>query len=459
VDIKLFVALLFGKIISGLLIALGKGATAAPGLYALKVDPSLIEKVLKRNNIISSIISGTNGKTTTARIASHLLSGKFKIIHNRQGSNLLRGIASTIIKKASFYGKLNENLAVWEVDEAVLPQTVKVLKPSVLVLLNIFRDQLDRYGEIDTIRDKWQKAINSLPNNALIIANADDPSISSLLTNAKQEIVYFGIGDSQVSLPQISNVSDVKLCPICLNRLSYDAIFSSHMGSYYCINCSFQRPKANLVAKNIKFSKAFSSTFELTQAKSKISIKLDFPGLFNIYNFLAAACLAKQIGITLKEINDKTSKFTTAFGRSQKISVANKSIIILLIKNPTGTNEVLRAICTNEKINILAILNDKIADGKDVSWIWDASWESLSNKTNLIQISGTRARDLALRFKYANISVNTDNVHEDIYYSLKHAINLMDNNTTLYILPTYTAMLEVQKNLAGMGAIAKWHKN
>lgn len=456
---KSYLSLILGKTISSLLKFSGRGATAAPGLYALKIDKELVNHLIENNNIKSIVISGTNGKTTTARIISHLIGDTYKIIHNRQGSNLVRGIASTLIQKTSFTGKISENLAVWESDEAVLPELIKTTRPKLLLLLNLFRDQLDRYGEIETIRQKWQKALDFLPKNSTIIANADDPSITSLLKNAQQKVIYFGIGDSNIALPNISSVSDVKLCPVCANRLEYTSQFTSHLGDYFCRECNFKRPELMFQAQKIKFNDNLSANFELINKKINTPISFQLPGLFNIYNLLAAAATTSSIGFSLSEIKEGITNFTAVFGRFQKVSIDGKETIIFLIKNPTGANEIIRTISGIKNKNILVILNDKIADGRDVSWIWDTSWESLANAKSTFAVSGIRAHDMALRLKYAGVNLDKDNIHESIYYSIKHNLDQLNKNHILYILPTYTAMLETEKVLSRLGAITKWHQD
>lgn len=456
---KLLLSILVGKSISSLLKLSGRGATAAPGLYALKFNEILVQELIEKNNIKSIVISGTNGKTTTARIISHLLAEKYKIIHNRQGSNLVRGIASTLIQKTSISGKINENLAVWESDEAVLPELIKAVKPQILLLLNLFRDQLDRYGEIETIRKKWQKALGYLPKNSTIIANADDPSITSLLKSSQQKIIYFGIGDLTISLPKISNISDVKLCPLCGSRLTFETNFTAHLGKYSCAKCGFTRPEPISRAQKIKFNNDLSTNFEFRNSRTATTISTKLPGLFNIYNLLAASLTANEMGEPFNNIKNSILNFAGVFGRYQKISLEGKELIIFLIKNPTGANEIIRTISDIRDKNILVILNDKIADGRDVSWIWDTSWESLADTKPIFSVSGIRAKDMVLRLKYAGVKLDKDNIQESIYYSVRHQVEKLDKNNTLYVLPTYTAMLETQKVLSKMGAISKWHKD
>lgn len=455
-DFKLYLALVTGKLINFSLKIVGSGATAAPGLYALKVDPNLVKKLSKLIEGKTVLISGTNGKTTTARLLSNILSTKYKIIHNRQGSNLLRGIASTLISHASWAGNLKHELAIWEVDEATLPEAISNLSPKVIVLLNLFRDQLDRYGEVDSVRAIWQKVLSSLPKETTLILNADDPGICILQKSFKGKVVFFGVNDKVLNLPQVESIADVKHCPNCQKPLSFSTILSAHLGHYQCSNCDFRRLYPQFSAQNLKFNNDFSTSAELKNDKWSVKIKYNLPGLYNVYNILAATTATRVLNIKKEEVIKKIQEFSAAFGRFQKISIRGKEIIIFLIKNPAGANEVLRTISGKDKIQLLAILNDKIADGKDVSWIWDTNWEILKGRTNSTFVSGTRSWDLALRLKYAGFSLNKNNIHRDINYSMQNFIKNTNNKSTLVILPTYSSLLEVQRTLHKLGGTAKW---
>ena len=458
-DLKLVLAILIGKTISYLNKLTGTGGTAAPGLYALKIDPDLVKKLTAKIENGSIIISGTNGKTTTSRLASDILKTKYSLIHNRQGSNLLRGIASTLISASSASGNIRANLALWEVDEATLPEAIENTNPKTIVLLNLFRDQLDRYGEVDTVRTKWLKANQgaSMSQGATLILNADDPGVSILAKNFKGKTIFFGVNDKKINLPEITHVADIRHCLNCGSKLEYTTLLSAHMGHYKCSKCDFKRPTPNVFASELDFKSDFSSSLRLTINHSPLSINYNLPGLYNVYNVLAATALTNSFRIVNKTINQKIESFSAAFGRFQSVQIGQKSAIIFLIKNPAGANEVIRIVATRKSINILAILNDKTADGKDISWIWDTNWEILKGKTNSLSVSGTRAWDLATRLKYAGFKLNNESVHENISSSIYSTVKNLDTKDTLLILTTYTALLEVQDTLAKLGS-PKWHE-
>lgn len=457
-DLRLYLAILVGKIIAFVIRFTGGGATAAPGLFALKFDPALVNKLTKKLKYGSIVLSGTNGKTTTARLTFDLLSTKFKVIHNRAGSNLLRGIASTLITKVNLLGKCQADLGLWEVDEATLPEAIVNTKPKVITLLNLFRDQLDRYGEVDTIRNRWQKALKgyTLNKGVTLILNADDPGISILANSHKGKIVFFGINDKKLDLPSITHVADIRHCLRCGSNLKYSALLSSHMGHYTCPKCNFKRPTPQINASDLSFNPDFSTLAKLDVNGQMLNVRYALPGLYNAYNVLAAVAIGDELKIDRRKIKEKIESFSAAFGRFQSVKIRKKSVVIFLIKNPTGANEVIRTIADKSKINLLVILNDNIADGRDVSWIWDTNWEILASKIKSIRVSGIRSWDLATRLKYAGTKLSKNNVYENISYSIKKSLENMSSKDTLLILPTYTALLEVQKTLTKWETSVKW---
>lgn len=447
-DIRFIFALLVGKIALLILKLKGSGATAAPGLYALKIDPNFVSKISKSNKLQSIVISGTNGKTTTSRLTYDILGTKYKILHNRQGSNLLRGIASTLISQSTIFGRVNANLAIWEADEAALLPISEQIEIKALLLLNLFRDQLDRYGEIDTTRKKWEKVAASLPISSTLIVNSDDPSTNYVSTFTKAHKLFFGVETEKINLPLVENVADVKYCPNCSSKLTYKYLLSAHLGAYECSKCNFKRTSPQVKATNLNFGKNYSSKFDLNLKSKILNLKSTLPGLYNIYNLLAATSVSSTFDIDPGQIQQKIEKFTAVFGRFQKFDLGGKKIVIFLIKNPAGANEVIRTICTNNNLNVLAILNDNIADGRDVSWIWDTNWEVMTKKTKNLFTSGTRAADLALRLKYAGFQMEEDNINQNIGKSIKNALSKIKPGETLIVLPTYTSLLELQKQIA-----------
>ena len=414
-------ALIVGKLIGFLTqnLKLG-GGSAAPGLYALKSDPMLIQRLAKQipTNII---ITGTNGKTTTARLLNQLLTKQgLKVVRNSTGSNLERGIASALLMKASFWGEIkNVDIGLWEVDEAAFNSLLPKLKPTVVVFLNAFRDQLDRYGEVDTVIKKWQSSLDRHENPCIVILNGDDNNVSRIVAPKTCNVEYFGLNDAK-----IEGEKGVK-------HISHDLAVE---------------------AKNIKLAGFSGTTFDLVYPEGKISLHLPLPGTYQIYNLLAAFSAYRSLNLPLEKSAFDLKDFTSAFGRVEQIEYRGKKGVIMLIKNPVGATQVFETIREEltAKDVLVAALNDNFADGKDVSWIWDAEFEKFKIQNSKFKIicGGTRAYDIAIRFKYAGVPESQIEVISELTEAFDKSFQ---TSGKVVILPTYTALLELQKILANKG--------
>jgi UDP-N-acetylmuramyl tripeptide synthase len=422
--------IIFGKSLSAVSkkLNLGHGSTW-PGHLALKVNRHFIEDVLKKSDTKIIMVAGTNGKTTTARMIRTVLEGSnHAVIQNESGANLLNGIASTLLLQSTPRGKIRADYVIFEVDENALPNALSKITPDYLILLNLFRDQLDRYGEVDSIAKKWKEAIKKLDSKTTLILNADDPQVAYLGQQAESAL-YFGM--VKKSLGNISeHAADSLYCPRCGTKLSYLFKTYSHLGNWHCRKCELQRPEIE-----------------------KITVPyLPLSGGYNEYNTTSVVLLAKQLGLTDESIEKGLRNVMPAFGRQEVIELGNKKAQLFLSKNPTGFNESLRTIAELKARHILLLLNDRTADGHDVSWIWDVDFETFLPKFESITISGDRAYDMALRIKYSE-KLETRNSKLETFPLLTDAINHALSKTpaseTLYILPTYTAMLETRKILKG----------
>jgi len=416
----------FGKIVSKLAQVSNSGnGSTWPGHLVLNVNKNFIKDILKSSGTKVILVAGTNGKTTTARLIKTALekNGK-KVIQNQSGANLLNGIASTILLNTNTAGKLEHDYAIFEVDENVLPLILKELTPDFLILLNLFRDQLDRYGEINSIIKKWKTAIDKLPEKTTLILNSDDPQIAYLGNKVEAKPLYFGLKDSQFNTDTLEHAADSVYCPQCGAKLTFRAIAFSHLGDWECENCGLKRPKI---------------------ATRKFAI-YPLSGLHNKYNVLAALQVLDGIGLTDKQIENSFSTFEPAFGRQEIVEYKGGKIQLFLSKNPTSFNQSFSTIKDLGAKTLLLVLNDRIPDGRDISWIWDVDFLGLENFTQIL-ISGDRVYDMALRVKYE------DNKNFQTFESLENAINsgidAIDDGETLYILPTYSAMLEVRKIITG----------
>lgn len=390
---------------------LGAGATW-PGEIALLLSPSIASSLAKAPKEGVVLVVGTNGKTTTTLMLAQVLMGQGKrVIHNASGANLLNGIVSSFIVQSDWLGRIHADWGVFEVDENSLPIVLTYVKPKAIVILNLFRDQLDRYGEVDVIVEKWQKAIAQLPKETYLIVNADDPGVA-VLGAVRNNVIYFGVNDTTKFLKTKEHATDSTFCPNCGNRLTYEGVYYSHIGIWKCTKCGAKRPKPDI------------DTFPSP-----------LPGLYNQYNTLAAVATAKAL-----HIQPTFRSFAPAFGRQEEIDVDGKKIKLFLSKNPTGFNASLRTVLEMGGKDILFVLNDRIPDGRDISWIWDVDFEMLPRNARVVA-SGDRARDMGIRLKYAGVKANTE---PDLRKALSHS-----SKHTLYVLATYSAMLEVRKILIG----------
>jgi len=449
---RLKIAILIGKVVAFFCRVSGRGGgTTLPGLLAEKIDPYLVPKLASQIRKGNIIISGTNGKTTTAKMIANILEeAGVSFIHNYSGSNLIRGIASTLISESTLCGRINKKIGIFEVDEATIPEAIKKLKPKAIIITNFFRDQLDRYGELDTIAGIAKNALRFLPKKAQIILNANDPFVAFLNEKVKNETIYFGIKDRMGGLKSLEHAADIKYCPSCGGKIDYQLIFFSHVGLFHCPHCTYQTPDAQIYASKIELKGAQSSKIQINfPTKEKISLTLRLPGIYNIYNALAAASFCFVLGIKPVHIQSGLEKFSAAFGRVEEVKINDKSIVIFLIKNPTGANVVIKTLMNDRGAkNFILALNDNLADGTDVSWIWDVDFEKLENKDiNFIYVSGIRAEDMALRLKYAGIDPKRIYCEKNYENLLRKALALTKEGRKLYILPTYTAMLDIRKAL------------
>ena len=435
------------------------GGTSLPGLVARRLDPGIATYLGAQLRHGSVVIAGTNGKTTTSGLtASVLRASGLRVWRNREGANLVRGVTAALIIRARPTGRLRwggNAAAVFEVDEAALPQVLREISPRVLVATNLFRDQLDRYGEVDTITERWRDAIGRLRKPTSMVLNADDPAIASL-ADASHTVdrVFFGVESVAVSVAVDGadfEVVDTRVCPRCRRLLTYTARFYSHIGHWRCEHCGFARPTPSVVARHVAQEGLDATRFTLVTPAGEREVRIPLPGLYNVYNALAAVASGIALDVDAAIIPDALGHFVPAFGRAERIEVGTRAVQLLLAKNPTGMNEVLRALeLAGGHPHMLLLLNDRAADGEDVSWIWDADFERVARLGPAhLTVGGTRAYDLALRLKYAGSPANA--IDCNVARALGAALEHTPEGETLYVAPTYTALLEVRGELERRG--------
>ena len=426
------------------------GGTTLPGDIARAIDPKILTRLAQDLTHGSIVVTGTNGKTTTARLITWLLEGAgHRVVANRAGANLIFGATAAALNRAGSNGKLHADWGVFEIDEASLPKAIQEIQPKAALVLNLFRDQLDRYGELESIARKIEKSLanaGAAAGTTRAILNADDPRVAEIGLGLPNQPLWFGLDDPSVATKTLPHAADARTCPKCGASLIFDAVYVGHDGVYRCPNQDFARPKPDITATNI----ALDGFDTLKLDIQGTHIEMPLGGLYNVYNVLAAFAVACSVGLDAKYIAERLTTFKAAFGRQERIEFRGRHLILVLSKNPAGFNETVRtATDLAHGKNFIIGLNDRKADGTDVSWIWDVDFEQLQGKAKTIIPAGTRAHDLAVRLKYAGIE------HEDPQTDPSRALDLLIKNTneddTAYLLTTYTAMLDLRAELVRRG--------
>ncbi len=450
-----FVAVQAGKLITGLSrgLRLG-GGTNLPGSIARRLAPQVLHELAACLPHGVVLISGTNGKTTTARMLAGVLeAGGLHVLHNRAGANLVSGLTATMLNGTDLLGRTRADIGLFETDEAALPQALAETQPRLVLIHNLFRDQLDRYGEIDTVAGKWRSALASLPPTATVLLNADDPAVAYLGHDLAAQVCYYGIEDSRHASGSAAHIADSQFCQRCGTRYHYQHAFYAHIGHYACPACGLHRPTPQIALQRLELHGTQASRLLLTYPGGALDLELPLPGLYNALNALAACAAGLLLAITPAAIRGSLEQFSAAFGRIERVvSDAGTPMLIALIKNPVGASETVRMLAGNgQPMHILIAINDRLADGTDVSWLWDADFEPLTPLIQHAVVSGTRAADMAVRLKYAGVPANQIQIAEDLAQALDRALRAVPAGATLAVLPTYTAMLDLRAELARRG--------
>lgn len=439
------------KSAAGLSRKLGRGGGGAlPGVIADKLDKGLAHKLVSRIPHGVIIVTGTNGKTTTTRMIASILEARGEtVLTNRSGSNLRRGVLSSLIAGADRRGRMKATVALFEVDEASLRRIAPELAPRHIVVLNLFRDQLDRYGELDTTAALIGQGIAA--TKARVYLNADDPLVASLAKYAAlPELVhYFGIEGLPATSTTHAMATDSDRCPVCGSRLTFSRTFYGHIGHYACPTGDYGRPQPGVVVTGVTRADVSGTDFAVAIAGKRHRATLPLPGTYNLYNALAAIALASGLGAPADTVLPVIARTTAAFGRVERVELRGRTLYLLLIKNPAGFTQVLETFLLGQASpHVLMLINDEHADGRDVSWLWDVPLETLAPLEPVVTVGGTRATDMMLRLKYAGITAHGSSNLDAV---LERFIHGLAEGETGYVLPTYTAMLAVRRKLAAEG--------
>jgi len=423
------------------------GGTTIPGKILATLDPGALGTLAGRLPMGSALVSGTNGKTTSAAMVAEILGGGVRLAHNRAGANLVSGVASALLAAR------DAELGLFEVDEGAFPEVSRRVRPHAVLLGNLFRDQLDRYGELELVAERWRTALAELDSAASAVVNADDPLLADI-ARGRANVLRFGLDDPSAARERLPHAADSKYCRSCGAPYEYRAAYVGHLGDYRCPNCHDERPPLDVAARSIEVSGLESAAFDLVTSEGMRRVSLGLPGLYNVYNAVAAASLSLVLGASIDDVEAGLGRFRAAFGRFERIPAGQKSVLLLLIKNPAGANEVVRTLVAAEAPPLAVVaLNDNIADGRDVSWIWDVDFEPLAAGLEALLVTGGRAEELALRFKYGGVPAERIEIVPELSEALDRGLELTPPGKDLVVLPTYTAMLALRRIAAERGLV------
>jgi UDP-N-acetylmuramyl tripeptide synthase len=467
------------------------GGTTLPGVVARRIAPNILRYLSAALPGGVVVVGGTNGKTTTTRmIASILAADGRRVLHNRAGANLVSGLTATALGGSTVAGRVLADMGLFETDEAALPGALEETQPQLVLLHNLFRDQLDRYGEVDTIASAWRAALERLPPSTSVLLNADDPAIAALGDGLPLNVRYYGLEDTRQAGQGATHFADSQFCRRCGAPYTYSATFYAHIGHYACPSCGLRRPAPHVRLERLELDGTVGARLFISfptdlanlgahtvaagsaSARGYLEIRLPLPGLYNALNALAATAAGLLLGVQPARIRGTLESFSAAFGRIERVNAGGKPMLLALIKNPVGASETVRMLVGDQGLGIgdwerarsspspqspipglhlLLAINDKHADGTDVSWLWDADFERLAGHVAGAIVSGTRAADMAVRLKYAGIDSESITAESDLARALDLALERLPAGATLYALPTYTAMLDLRAELAKRG--------
>ncbi len=432
------------------------GGTTFPGTLARYIDSGILSKLTDALPEGVLLLSGTNGKTTTTRmIADILRTHQHHVLHNRAGANLVSGLTATVLANSDLLGNIRADIGLFETDEAALPQALVETHPRLVIIHNLFRDQLDRYGEVDTVAQAWHTALKKLPATSTVLLNADDPAVAYLGHDSVAQVIFYGLEDAKHASGVAAHTADSQFCRQCGHRYHYPLAFYGHIGHYVCPACGHKRPTPHIRLERLDICGVEGSTLYITYPGGGMDLHIPLPGLYNAMNALAATAAGLTLHIAPAQVRDALEHFSAAFGRIERVhaGVNGAPMLIALIKNPVGASETVRmltesATSNGQSLHVLIAIHDHYADGTDVSWLWDAAFEPLADCVAGATISGTRAADMAVRLKYSGIATDSLFVEPDLSRALDSALELLPSGEMLFILPTYTAMLELREELA-----------
>lgn len=457
---RLLAAVVAGRLVRDASRLLGRGSGSTyPGVLAQRIAPDVLRRLSAQLALGSVLVAGTNGKTTTSRMLARMLrcAGR-RPVHNRAGANMLAGVTGAVVTHTALTGRPVGDVGLFEVDEASVPAVMQRVRPRLALLLNLFRDQLDRYGELDRLAALWSESLFGPDGPTTVVLNADDPGLAALAGGAHRGVVWYGIDDRGAGAGVLPHAADATYC-LCGNAFTYDAVHYGHLGHWRCDSCGRARPVPDVAAVNIRGDGLNGTHFELRWGDRALDAFIPLPGLYNVSNAAAAAAAARALGLSESAVLTGLRSVTAAFGRLERVRVRDRDVVLWLVKNPAGFNEALRTLLQQPgRKTVVIIINDRTADGRDVSWLWDADLEMLTAAgDDIVRVicAGSRAYDMAVRLKYAGFSAERQSVRVQPLDAVLHGLSLIQDGAPLYVFPTYTAMLELREQLRRQGWVGR----
>jgi UDP-N-acetylmuramyl tripeptide synthase len=453
---RLALAISAGKLAgaSGRFFRIG-GGTSLPGMIARRIDPNVLKSVVGASKAKKIVITGSNGKTTTARMTAAIAdAGGRSVSQNRTGSNLLQGVTSVAVNFADLFGRLDRDVLLFEIDEATIPLAIPEIQPDVVVITNIFRDQLDRYGELYAVARALNKMLESLPETSSIILNGNDPQVANFGSNAKAKRIFFGLETTEVGTPVPEQSADIIRCIHCDSDFVYEVAYMSHLGIYRCPECGYTLPPLDVAVTSVSLAPDGEgpSHIKLRMAEGEMKLEIPLPGLHNVYNVAAAIAAATAAGFPLDKTQSALSNIRTAFGRLEKIQAGDKTIYLSFVKNPTSFNLILRLIAQHAgKKHLLLAASHTVVDGEDFAWLWDVDIEEIAGNVLDAVCSGNKPEELAMRLKYAEIPVDKITLIPDREAALDAALKNVEPGGALYIMSSYTPTQELRRIMQKRG--------
>lgn len=461
--VRFLAAIWLAKIAMAMSRLTGKGrGSSLPGMLALRICPDILKHYTGQTGLGAIMITGTNGKTTTSNmLAGALEHAGYKVVNNREGANLLTGVVTSFIKFSSVTGRVNCDYAVLEVDEAAFPVVTKWIQPQIVIITNFFRDQLDRYGELDTTILKVVAALKKLSPDTKLILNSDDPLVARIAAETGYKTTYYGIRPAAEIAGRVAYSREAKFCPFCGEALAYALYIYSQLGDYKCPSCGFTRPVPDIEAVSVRQHQSKTVGAVIRRGSSEWRLKLPVRGLYNLYNALAAFTAFILLGLKPEIVIESLKQYSPATGRMETFKYENKKVVLALVKNPTGFNQALAGLLQgDEEQDLLIAINDNDADGRDISWLWDVDFEILLERQERFRrfiCTGQRAEDMAVRLKYAGVPVARISIEKDYNLAIKTALS--GEGQVISMLATYTAIWPVEKILSGMSERVKFSED